>query len=140
MIEIKRLTQDDVNLVTEIVSRFWPQGKLNGDFLKKDSNHLLVAYVEGNLAGFLYAYELERIETDKPMMFFYSIDVLPEYHRKGIGKRLISELKLICSERHVSKMYVLTDEANVAAMKLYESTGGLRQSPDSLLFLYKEWV
>jgi GNAT superfamily N-acetyltransferase len=66
------------------------------------------------------------------------LDVLPEYQRQGVGKRLISELKKICRERNVSKMYVLTEESNTAAMNLYKSTGGKRIIPDSVVFLYKE--
>lgn len=83
MIEIKRLTKGDEIQVQEIVARFSPKSKFNERFLAGEGNYLLAAYVDDAFAGFLYAYELERIETDKPMMFFYSIDVLPEYHGKG---------------------------------------------------------
>ncbi|MBN2380611.1 GNAT family N-acetyltransferase [candidate division WOR-3 bacterium] len=138
MIEVKRLKQGDEGLVQDIIDKFWSGKKLNHAFLSKETNYLLAAYVGGIFAGFAYAYELDRIEREEPMMFFYSIDVLPEYRRQGVGKRLISELKRICAERNVSKMYVLTDEANAAAMKLYQSTGGKRAPPDSALFVYKE--
>lgn len=138
MIEIKRLKQGDENEAQEIVDKFWPGKNLNDDFLAKETNYLLAAYVDEVFAGFLYAYELERIEQEKPMMFFYSIDVLPSFRRKGVGKRLIEELKKICADRKVCKMFVLTDEENVAAMKLYQSTGGKRKLPDNVLFVYKE--
>lgn len=138
MIEVKRLRRGDEELASEIVAKFWSKGRLNEGFLSKDANFLIAAYVEDNLAGFLYAYELERVETDRPMMFLYSIDVLPEYQSQGVGKSLISELKKICRERNVTKMFVLTEEANTAAMRLYESTGGRRQSPDAVMFAYKE--
>ncbi len=138
MFEIKRLKQGDEALAKGIVERFWPKGKLNPEFLAGEANHLLAAYAEGGLVGFLYAYELQRIETEKPMIFLYSIDVLPEHLKQGAGKRLIQELKKICRERNVTKMFVLTEEANAAAMRLYESTGGIRQSPDAVMFVYRE--
>lgn len=137
MIEIKRLTQGDEESAREIVSRFLPDGQLNDEFLANQTNYLLAAYVDNSLAGFLYAYELDRLEQDKPMMFLYSIDVLPEYRRQGIGKRLIVELKRICAERSVSKMFVLTDEENTAAMRLYQSTKGKRVLSDNALFVYE---
>lgn len=139
VIEVKRLQKGDEELTQEIVDQFWPGSKLNDEFLSKETNYLIAAYVDEVFAGFLYAYELDRIEQQRPMMFFYSIDVLNQYRRQGIGKRLIEELKHICAERNVSKMYVLTDEANVVAMKLYESTGSKRILPDNVLFVYKEF-
>ncbi|TET23892.1 MAG: GNAT family N-acetyltransferase [Candidatus Stahlbacteria bacterium] len=138
MIEIKRLHRGDEELAQEIVKQFWPEGQLNDECLKKETNYLLASYLDGTFAGFLYAYELDRLEQDKPMMFFYSIDVLPEFRQQGIGKRLIKELKRICTDRNVSKMYVLTDEENEAAMRLYRSTGGKRVMPDNVLFIYKD--
>ncbi|MBA7602903.1 hypothetical protein ES703_09999 [subsurface metagenome] len=138
MIEIKRLHRGDEELAQKIVKKFWPEGQLNDECLKKETNYLLAAYLDGTFAGFAYAYELDRIEKKQPMMFFYSIDVLPNFRRQGIGKRLIKELKRICTDRNVSKMYVLTDEENEAAMRLYRSTGGKRVLPDNVLFIYKD--
>lgn len=137
MIEIKRLRKGDENLAREVVASFWPEGELNGEFFAKETNYFLAAYVDGAFAGFLYAYELERLEMDRPMMFFYSIDVLEAFQQRGVATRLIEDLKRICAERNVSKMYVLTDEENVAAMKTYQSTGGERVLPDNVLFVYK---
>jgi ribosomal protein S18 acetylase RimI-like enzyme len=139
VIDVKRLGHGDEDLTREVVAAFWPEGKLNEGFFTKETNYLLAAYVDGAFAGFLYAYELERLETDRPMVFFYSIDVVEAYRRRGVAARLIGELKRICAERNVSKMYVLTDEANAAAMKTYQSTGGERVSPDNVLFVYKEF-
>lgn len=138
MTEIKRLKQGDEELAQGIVDKFWPQSQLNDEFFKKETNYFLAAYVEGAFAGFIYAYELDRIDGAKPMMFLYSIDVLAEYRRQGIGKMLIEELKKICTIHNVSKMFVLTYEENEPAMKLYQSTGGKRVSPDNVLFVYKE--
>ncbi len=109
--------------------------EVNDEFLLNHMNYLLAAYVDNSLAGFTYAYELDWIDRREPMMFFYSIDVLSEYRQQGIGKRLVQELKRICTERSVSKMFVLTDEGNTAAMRLYQFTGGKRVLPDNVLFL-----
>lgn len=139
MIDVKRLGNGDEDLARKVVAAFWPEGQLNDEFFGKETNYLLAAYVDGTFAGFLYAYELERPETGRPMMFFYSIDVLESYRRRGVATHLIGELKCICAERNVSKMYVLTDEANAAAMNLYRSTGGERALPDNVLFVYKDY-
>jgi aminoglycoside 3-N-acetyltransferase I len=139
MIDVKRLDKGDEDPAREVVAAFWPEARPNDEFFTKETNYLLVAYVDGAFAGFLYAYELERLETARPMVFLYSVDVLESYRRRGIATRLIEKLKRICAGRNVSKMYVLTDEANVAAMKTYRSTGGERVLPDNVLFVYKDY-
>lgn len=43
MIEIKRLHRGDEELAQEIVKQFWPEGQLNDECLKKETNYLLAA-------------------------------------------------------------------------------------------------
>jgi ribosomal protein S18 acetylase RimI-like enzyme len=93
--------------------------------------------VDGEFAGFLYAYELARLEREAPMMFLYSIDVLPERREKGVGKKLIEKLKSVCAGRGFMKMYVITGEENEAAVRLYESVGGKRQAEDDVIFVWE---
>ena len=57
------------------------------------------------------------------MMFFYEIGVAESHRRGGIGKRMIAELKTICRSRNVMKMWVPTGRSNLAATRLYASTG-----------------
>ena len=64
------------------------------------------------------------------MMFFYEVGVAEAYRRRGIGKRMIAELKEICRTEDVMKMWVPTSRSNVAATRLYASTGGMFKRPD----------
>ena len=70
------------------------------------------------------------------MMFFYEIEVLEEYRNQSVGKALIEELKKMCERKNILKMFVLTNESNLAAMKLYESAGGERRQEGEVQF---EW-
>jgi ribosomal protein S18 acetylase RimI-like enzyme len=137
VIEVERLTTGDEDRAREIIDAFYPAGEFNEDFLSDRRNYLLAAYVDGEFAGFLYAYELARLEREAPMMFLYSIDVLPECREKGVGKKLIEELKSICAERGFMKMYVITGEENEAAKKLYGSAGGVRPAEDDVVFVWE---
>ncbi len=56
----------------------------------------------------------------------YEIDVDAAYRRRGIGAGLLRELERIARERGIEEAFVLTDEDNTAAMRLYESVGGKR--------------
>lgn len=120
MIEVKRLGEGDEDRARDIVEAFYPDGALNKAFLSNESNYLLAAYVDGEFAGFLYAYELPRPDRVEPMMFLYSIDVLSEHRRKGVGNKLVEALRSVCAERGFMKMFVITGESNEAAVNLYE--------------------
>ena len=57
------------------------------------------------------------------MMFLYEIAVAESHRRRGIGTRMIAELKAICWAQNVMKIWVPTGRSNVAATRLYASTG-----------------
>jgi len=94
-------------------------------FLANPLNYLLVA-VEGEKAlGYLFAYELQRPDREQAMMFLYDITVLDEYRKKGVGTALIEQLKTMCNNKHIMKMFVPTNRSNTAAMNLYQKTGAV---------------
>jgi ribosomal protein S18 acetylase RimI-like enzyme len=107
-------------------------------FLADDRHHLLVAYVEGRPAGFVSAVELLHPDKMKPEVFVYELGVDPEFRRRGVATELMSDLIGMCQERDCGEMFVLTDEANVAAMTTYRKAGGRREA-DSVMF-YWQWL
>ena len=94
-------------------------------FLSRPENVLIVAIERGVPVGYVVAYLLDRVDRDQKMMFFYEIGVAESHRRRGIGKQLITELKSICREADVMKMWVPTGRSNVAATRLYASTGAV---------------
>ncbi|MBI1742590.1 GNAT family N-acetyltransferase [Candidatus Acetothermia bacterium] len=121
-------------MVAEIHKSLRPSREYMAEFLANPRNYLIVAYVGEEPTGFILGYELQRVDRRNPMMFLYEIGTSENHRRKGIGRALVSELDRICRERKFMKMYVFTDEANVAAMGLYQATGGKRSLPDNVLF------
>jgi len=106
-------------------------------FLSRSENYLIVAMDEGTPVGLLLAYELDRVDRDQTMMFFYEVGVAESHRGRGVAKAMIALLKEICRRRNVMKMYVFTNRSNTAAMRLYESTGGKADpSGDEVSFLY----
>jgi len=141
VIRIRRLSLGDEREVGR-VAEIWYSGKGAADarrrFLSDQYVYLLAAYADEELAGFLVGYELNRLDTSRPMMTLYRIDVLPRFQKRGVGKRLVNELKRICRRKGVLKMFVITSESNQAAMALYSSTGGVRGAKDEVVFVYKD--
>jgi GNAT superfamily N-acetyltransferase len=60
--------------------------------------------------------------------------VAPEARRRGVAIELLRELRRIAHERGIRHGFVLTNEANEAAMELYRSLGGVRPSTDDVLW------
>ena len=106
-------------------------------FLSRSSNVLIVASDQGIPAGYIVAYVLDRIDAHRRMVFFYEIGVAEPYRRRSIGKRMIAELKAICRSEDVMKMWVPTNRSNIAATRLYASTGAMPLSAtDEVTYTY----
>ena len=107
------------------------------EFLSRPENVLIVAFDGGVPVGYIVAYLLDRIDRQQQMMFFYEIGVAQSHRRRGIGKRMIGELKAICRKADVMKMWVPTGRSNDAATQLYASTGAVPlSSGDEVTYTY----
>ncbi len=140
MIEIKRLRPGDEVLAERAmheVKRATPDLNHAERYLSNEMNVLLVALDGQQPVGFVLAYELERVDSQPPMMFFYEVEVSESHRRQGIGAALIEALRGICRERRIGKMFVITNRENVAARALYHQTGGREEYDDGVLFVYK---
>jgi len=139
LLNIERLGIEDERKALEIVQVFQfkvQKDSLNKEFLSDKKNILIGAYRENQLVGFLYGYSLPRIERENPLMFLYSIAVIPEYRSKGIAKKMVKYFKEICNKNNCMKMFLITNESNIAAMALYKATKGKRKCTDDVIFTY----
>lgn len=114
-----------------------PQPESVRAFLANPANTLLIAYVAGQPAGFATGHELQRLDGEKPMLFLYEVGVTEEYRGRGIGTALVSRMARIGEERAFCEMFVLTNESNTPAMRMYRSAGGMRH-PDRDIAMF-EW-
>jgi aminoglycoside 3-N-acetyltransferase I len=106
-------------------------------FLSRSENVLILASEGDTPVGYVVAYLLDRVDRDQQMMFFYEIGVAEAYRRRGIATRLVGALKAICRAHDVMKMWVPTGRSNVAATRLYASTGGVPMpAGDEVTYVY----
>ncbi|MHC4956345.1 MAG: GNAT family N-acetyltransferase [Planctomycetota bacterium] len=135
-VEYRRLGPHDSDLANAIVTRFKsmrPGSKHAKEWLASD-RHLLVAALEGsNPVGWVYGYELPRIDRDEAMFLLYEIDVDEVYRRRGIGAELVRRFRDLAP----GPVWLLTNESNEAAMRLYRSAGGERPNDDDAMFRFK---
>jgi ribosomal protein S18 acetylase RimI-like enzyme len=104
--------------------------------LEQDTNYLIVAIVDNELVAFLTAYRMPALSCDASMVYIFEIEVAPAHRRQGIGKQMIVLLKQLCLESDVEDIWVGTENDNIAAKRLYESTGGVCDYPDNCEFVY----
>lgn len=135
-VSITRLTPNEWKKALDSIRLFWdtvPSQETIVKFLGNSQNILLSAEVDDAIAGQVIGYILDRWDKDEAMLFLYSIDVAQTYQRKGIGTALIEAVRKLGREQGCSEAFVFTNCSNIAAMQLYQSTGGKRSNPDDVV-------
>jgi ribosomal protein S18 acetylase RimI-like enzyme len=134
---IRRLRPGDENLHVELARRFKehaPTLEQSREFLADERNWLLVAEMDnGDAVGFALAYRMERWDG-RSMVFFYEIEVAAACRSQGFGRALVEELLRLARASGAYKLWVQTDEVNMPAMRLYESCGATRRTPDDVMW------
>ena len=97
-------------------------------FLNDPGHHVLIAYVDGEPAGFVSGVEMTHPDKGTEM-FLYELGVGEPYRRQGVGSALVSTLKELARERGCYGMWVLCDDDNAAAVNTYRKVGGSSSSP-----------
>ena len=118
---VRRLGVGDEDVIRRLAEKA-PQTALLAD----DRTIFLAAFDGDDPIGFVFGYDLPRRRGAPSILFVYEIDVEPAYQRRGIAKRLLTELLRIGHSRGAAEAFVLTDHDNVAANALYASLGGVR--------------
>ena len=138
---VARMTEGDGDAVQSAAHVFTGHPDLDESaiqaFLDDSRAYLMLGYVEDDPAGFALAYALPRIDARGAMLYLHEVDVLPAFRRMGVATALIDALLGICREAGFSEMFVISNQSNLAAMRLYESTGGERPAADDVVFVYE---
>jgi ribosomal protein S18 acetylase RimI-like enzyme len=102
-------------------------------FLADEANHLLIAYVDGEPAGFVTGTELTHPDKPVPELFLNELAVEEAHRGRGIGTALVTALWELAQSRGCRGMWVLTDDDNEAALTVYQRAGGTRRPPQVML-------
>ncbi len=91
--------------------------------LAKDDFILLLAAVNETPAGYLHAQVLDRLDGER-MLLIYDLEVAPQFRRRGVATELMDEVRRIAAAAGVARSWLLTEDDNEAACRLYESLDG----------------
>ncbi len=74
----------------------------------------------GELAGFVLAYRLPRLDGEAAQLFVYELGVTSQYWHGGIGTSLMGYVRELVDEESLMEAFVLADQRNDAAVRLYQ--------------------
>jgi ribosomal protein S18 acetylase RimI-like enzyme len=104
------------------------------EFLGDARHHIAVGIDAGLVVGFASA--VHYIHPDKPPeLWINEVAVAPKHQGRGLGKELLSTLFEAGRQAGCAEAWVLTDRANIPAMRLYSSLGG--KDSDQVMFSFR---
>lgn len=95
----------------------------------------IAALAENELAGGLTAYIVPSLYTESCGIYLYDLAVNPVWQRKGIGKKLLQELRSYGRSKGYFEIFLQAEAGDLHAIDFYRSTGG-REEP-AVQFSYK---
>jgi ribosomal protein S18 acetylase RimI-like enzyme len=135
-VSIRRLGVGDELRLQELC-RIFKERVLSGEeaaaFLARDDIHVWIAEVDGELAGFAYAYVLLRIDGDTSV-FLYELGVDERFRRRGLGRALVDEARTLAERVGALKMWVETSYDNEPARRMYTAAGGHPSAEATLVY------
>jgi ribosomal protein S18 acetylase RimI-like enzyme len=135
-VSIRRLGAGDDRQLQELCRRFKdrvPSDEEAVAFLARNDIHVWVAEVDGELAGFAYAYVLLRIDGDTSV-FLYELGVDDRFRRQGLGRALVDEARRVAETAGAAKMWVDTSYDNEPARRTYAAAGGHPSEEATLVY------
>ena len=122
--EIKyiRLNQNNMNIVpSKVIIDNENLSKQDIEkFIIDDDNYCFVGILDDKIVAFLYGYGMLRPDG-KSMFYIHSVDVFEDYQNNGIGTNLIDYvLNYVKKENKYYKFFVLTENDNIRACKVYQ--------------------
>jgi ribosomal protein S18 acetylase RimI-like enzyme len=140
MIEIKLLGPTDFHYLNYVAEDVFddPIVESSAQEFLNDSRHRLVVALDNDVVvGFVSAVMYLHPDQPAPELWINEIGVAPAHQRQGIGKALLQHLLEDAKQSGCTEAWVLTDRANIPAMAMYKSAGGVETLPDSTMFTFK---
>jgi len=112
------------------------QPKAAQEFLNDNRHHLVVATDKNIVIGFASGVHYIHPDKSRPEFWINEVGVSSSYHKQGVGKALVHALLEKARSIGCSEAWVLTERANVPAMRLYQSIGADEAADESVMFTF----
>ncbi|MBC7791052.1 MAG: GNAT family N-acetyltransferase [Anaerolineae bacterium] len=126
-VEIRLLGTGDANILARVGHDVFDgpvDPRWTAEFLADPRHHLAIALDAGCVVGMASA--LHYVHPDKaPDLWINEVGVASTHRSQGIGRRLLDALLEHGRTLGCREAWVLTDETNAVARRLYSSAGGV---------------
>jgi ribosomal protein S18 acetylase RimI-like enzyme len=139
MIEIKLLGRDDANVLENVAPAVFDDPinpSVTDAFLNDPRHHLAVAVDNKVVVGFVSAVHYIHPDKPRPELWINEVGVAPTYRGRGLGKRLLRSILDAARRIGCTEAWVLTERSNIAAVRLYSSSGATQPS-DQVMFTFR---
>jgi GNAT superfamily N-acetyltransferase len=142
-LNVRRLGPGDEALAEAAVRTFAAEegdgfGVDVGPMLASPTAVLLVSVTgeeDDAVAGWVYGHELVHPDGERTMLL-YALDVDEPSRGEGRGRTLVEAFVGEARSRGCTEVWVLTDDANAAALATYAAAGGIREADSSVMFTW----
>jgi GNAT superfamily N-acetyltransferase len=139
-IEIKLLGPQDAGVLAHVAPDVFDHpidvGRAS-EFLADPRHHLAVAVEEGWVVGFVSAVHYVHPDKPRPELWINEVGVAATHRRRGLGTRLLGAVFALARGLGCAEAWVLTDRANMAAMRLYAAAGSTEAPTDHVMFSFR---
>lgn len=136
MAEIRILTANDASVLGRVAPGVFDepvQPQWITEFLSDGRHHLAVAVEEGIVVGMASA--VHYVHPDKaPELWINEVGVATAHQRKGVAQRLLGALFAHGRGLGCVQAWVLADQSNTVAHRLYRSAGGQAAAEPCIMF------
>lgn len=138
--EIRLLTVNDAELLTHVAADVFDDPVIPtvaAEFLADPRHHIAVAIADGIIVGFASA--VCYVHPDKPAPEFWinEVGVASTHQGRGIAKQIMACLFDKARQLGCAEAWVLTEQDNTAAKRLYQSAGGIEAANNVVMFEFR---
>ncbi len=140
-IEIKLLGADDAAVLQSVAPDVFDDPidpAAAAEFLSDPRHHIAVAIDDGVVIGFVSAVQYFHPDKSHPELWINEVGVAESHRGQGIARRLMNAVLDEARQQDCTVAWVLTNRSNMAAMRLYASSGGSEaKDEDIVMFEFK---
>ena len=132
---VRRADESDIPILSMLAEEFMPQEatrekrkEILRHILKNPDYELLVAELEGKIAGFIDQWIIHDFAHGAKLSYIQNLYVTSKHRRKGVGSRLLGEIMKSAKKKGVLEIHVVTEFGNRSAINLYRKYGLVRES------------
>ena len=139
MLEIRVLESSEASVLDDVSPDVFDEAvdpNWTREFFADPRHHLAVAIDDGMVIGM--ASGVHYVHPDKPPeLWINEVGVADSHQKQGIGKRLLAALLDHSKRLGCTQAWVLTEDDNVAAQRLYAAAGGRQEAEPPVMFTFR---